>query len=86
MGGGKPFGMWKSSPSATSVMPTSSRKLSASILIVGLWSTNREMRPENTIMIAIAMTTAATMTLTLSTMPTAVITESSENTRSSRKI
>ena len=68
-------------------MPISSRKLSASILTVGCRATksligsggqhhDRDRRS----------TTAAIMTDTWSTMPTAVITESSENTMSSSMI
>ena len=63
-----------------------SRKLRASILTVGWRWTKSPTVPAKTIMNAIAMITAAIMTPTWSTMPTAVMTESSEKTMSRRTI
>ena len=67
-------------------MPISSRKLSASILTVGCRCTNALIGSAATIMISTEMMTATTITDTSSTMPTAVITESSEKTMSSSAI
>ncbi len=64
----------------------SSRKLSASILMVGCLCTNALIGSAATIMIATDTTTAVTMTHRSSTMPMAVMTESSENTMSSTMI
>src|SRR5262245_45080698 len=64
----------------------SSKKLKASILTVGWRSTKRLIGPANTIIHRTATTTAAIITPSLSVMPTAVITESSENTMSSKRI
>ena len=55
---------------------------SASILIDGCADTKRPMAPANTIMRPTDTITAATMTAISFTMPTAVMIESSENTRS----
>ncbi len=64
----------------------SSRNASASILTVGWAWTNRASGPDAKSMTPTAMTTAAIMIATSSTIPTAVSTESSENTMSSRTI
>ena len=55
-----------------------SRKASASIFTVGCAETKFASGLEATIMMIMAITTAATITQSLSAMPTAVITESSE--------
>src|SRR3546814_4351029 len=68
--------------SATSATPISSRKASASILVVGWRRMKLLIGKAANIITAMAMTTAVTMIGRLSVMPTAVITESSENTRS----
>src|SRR6187402_2750658 len=73
-------------PSPISDTPMSSRKLSASIFTVGCFSTNSLTTLADTIVTATAMTTAAIITATCSAIPTAVITESSENTMSSSRI
>ena len=73
-------------PSATSAAPTSSRNDSASILTVGWALTKRAVGSAASSMTAIAITIAATMIGTWSAMPIAVITELSENTRSSSTI
>ena len=73
-------------PSAISEQPISSRKLSASTFTVGCASTNSLTGRAANIMIATAITTAATITDRSSAMPTAVITESSEKTMSSSMI
>ena len=77
-----PFGTWNPTPSATRVVPISSRKLSASILIVGCRSTNRASGPDAASMISTATMTAVAMTHSSFAIPTAVITLSSENTMS----
>ena len=64
----------------------STRNDSASILTVGCLLTNALIAPAETSMITIATMTAATITNSSSTMPTAVITESSEKTTSSTRI
>ena len=64
----------------------SSRNDSASILTVGCSWTNFDSGPDATSITPTAMTTAAIMTGSSSAMPTAVRTESSENTMSSRTI
>ncbi len=56
----------------------STRKVSANILSERRRCTNAEIGSAATIMTATLSTTAMTMMLTLSAMPTAVITESSE--------
>src|ERR1700761_2735626 len=63
-------------------MPTITRKASASTLIDGWRSTKSPIGLAANIITATAATTAAIITPTRSTMPTAVMTESSENTRS----
>ncbi len=67
-------------------MPMSSRKLSASTFTVGWRWTNSDTVPAETIMMPTARTTAITITVIDSAMPTAVITESSEKTMSSTMI
>jgi hypothetical protein len=66
--------------------PMRMRKLRASILMVGWRSTKSLIIREDSSITMTAMTTAAIMIDTCSTMPTAVITESSENTISSSRI
>ena len=78
--------MWNPKPSATSVTPMSSRNARASILTDGWSCTNFASGPDATSITRTAITTAAIMTRTSSAMPTAVSTESSENTMSSRTI
>ena len=73
-------------PSPISDTPISSRNDSASTLIVGCRLTNWLIGSAENIMMATARTTAATMIARSSAMPTAVITESSENTMSSSMI
>ena len=63
-------------------MPIRSRKLRARIFTVGWRSTKVPTGPAKTIISAIATITAAIMISTRFAMPTAVITESSENTAS----
>ncbi len=63
-------------------MPTMMRKLRASIFTVGWRETKRPIGPAATIMSSTETMTAAIMTGMSSTMPTAVMIESSENTRS----
>ena len=58
------------------------RKLKASIFTVGWLSTKALIGPDAHIMMATAMTIAATMISTCCTSPTAVMTESKENTMS----
>ena len=74
--------MWNSRPSAIKAVPTSTRNDSASIFSVGCSVIKRPMALANTIMKPTAITTAITITSMWSAMPTAVITESSENTMS----
>src|SRR6185437_5911097 len=74
--------MWKPSPSATSVTPISSRKASASILVVGWRAMKPATVPEAAYMMPTAITTAAIMTSTFWAMPMAVTIESMENTMS----
>ena len=69
-------------PSPTSATPIRIRKASASILIVGWGSTKSPIGRAANIITPTAMTIASTMTATSFAMPTAVITESSENTMS----
>ena len=64
----------------------SSRKLSASIFTVGCLPTKRITGPDDHSITPTAITTAAIITPTRSAMPTAVITESRLNTRSSSRI
>ena len=73
-------------PSATSSTPIRIRNESASILIVGCCSTKLPIACAKSSMTPIATTTARTMTHRVWAMPTAVITESSEKTRSSSRI
>ena len=73
-------------PSATSITPIRSRKASARILRLGWLSMNRLTAPAETSMTSIAITIAVTMMVRSLAMPTAVITESSENTMSSSRI
>ena len=63
-------------------MPTMIKNASASTLTEGWRSTNSPIGLAATSITSTDTTTAATMTLMWSTMPTAVITESSENTMS----
>ena len=77
-----PFGTWMSKPSAINASPISTRKDSASILMVGFSSTNEDTGPAASIITSTAATMAATITGRSSTKPTAVMTESSENTTS----
>ena len=74
--------MWKSKPSAISATPTRMMKLSASIFTVGCRSMKSPIGLAANSITATAIRMAATMTQRLSTMPTAVMTESSENTMS----
>src|SRR5579871_5729220 len=74
--------MWNSKASATSATPIRIRKASASTLIVGWRAMKRLIPPATNIMNATAMTMAAIMISTCCTRPTAVSTESSENTMS----
>ena len=69
-----------------SVTPISNRNDSARILTDGWSCTNFESGPDANSMTPTAMTTATIMMMTSSTMPTAVSTESSEKTMSSRTI
>ncbi len=64
----------------------SSKKLSAKIFTVGCRLTKSLMAPADKIMTKVETKTAVIMIERLSTMPTAVMTESSENTMSSSKI
>ena len=54
--------------------------------MLGWAETKRPIAPANSIISATEATTAATITTMLSTMPTAVMMESSENTRSTTMI
>ena len=63
-------------------MPTITRKASASTLTEGCLSTNSPIGRAANIITPTEVTTAATITQIWSTMPTAVMTESSENTMS----
>ena len=63
-------------------MPTITRNASASTLTEGWRSTNSPIGLAATSITPTEATTAATMTPIWSTMPTAVMTESSENTMS----
>ena len=74
--------MWKCSASAISAVPISSRNERHSIFTVGWLCTKRPTGAAATSMTIIATTTAATMMMRLFAMPTAVMTESSENTMS----
>src|SRR5215471_8671086 len=74
--------MWWSKPSAISTTPMTKRNASASIFTVGCAETKRPIGPTNSIISATDATTAATMTASTLTMPTAVTIESSENTTS----
>ena len=65
-----------------STTPITRRNARASILIVGWLETKRPIAPANAIMSSTEPTTAAIITSSRSTMPTAVMIESSENTRS----
>ena len=67
-------------------MPMSSRKLSASIFTVGCLWTKALMASADAIMMPTEMSTAVIITQSSSTIPTAVITESSEKTISSTMI
>ncbi len=78
--------MWKPRPSATRLRPIISRKLRHSTTTVGCAFTKRVSGFEARIITPIEMITAAIMTPSSSTMPTAVITASSENTASSTTI
>src|SRR5690606_17100341 len=76
------LGTCTSKPSSTSTAPISRMKASASILMVGLASMKLPSGLAASSMIATATSTATTITGIWSAMPTAVITESSENTMS----
>ena len=81
-----PFGTCTPRPSPISETPINSRNDSASTFTVGCRLTNPLIGSAANIMMPTASTTAATMTLTSSAIPTAVITESSEKTISSSMI
>ena len=81
-----PLGMWLPIPSAISTTPTNTKKVRASILIDGWLDTKRPMLAAKAIIKPTEATTAAIMMATSSTMPTAVMMESSENTKSITKI
>ena len=74
--------MWKSSPSAINAAPTITMNASASIFTVGWRSMKSPIGLAAKIITSTASTIAATITGIWLTMPTAVITESSENTMS----
>src|SRR5215467_6800207 len=74
--------MWNSNPSATSATPISSRKASASILVVGCSAMKAPTGLAARYITIIAMRTAAIITSICSAMPIAVMIESSEKTRS----
>ena len=78
--------MWKPKPSATRLRPIINRKLRQSTTTVGCWLTNRVSGLDASNITAIAITTAAIITGRWFTMPTAVITASSEKTASSTTI
>src|SRR5215813_5251369 len=80
------LGICSSSPSAMSEKPISNRKLKASILTVGWRLTKSLMGPEANNIIKTAMITAVIITHSWLAMPTAVMTESSEKTMSSKMI
>src|SRR3546814_20663561 len=61
--------MWKPRPSATSDTPISSRKASASILVVGWSATNLATGPEATNITPTATITAAILTYTCPALP-----------------
>ena len=67
---------------AESAPVTTTKKARASILMVGWLDTNSPMPLANSIIKPTEATTAAIMMATSSTMPTAVMMESSENTKS----
>src|SRR5215218_9241814 len=75
-----------SKPSRRRAKPISSKKLNASIFSVGWRLTRPETASAETSITSMATVTAAIITETSFTMPTAVITESSEKTMSSRTI
>ena len=78
--------MWNPRPSATRLKPITSRKPSASTTTVG-WLLTKVVSGLLATSIRITATiTAAIITGRSLTMPTAVMTESSENTRSSAMI
>ena len=81
-----PFGIWKPKPSATRLRPIISRKLRQSTTTVGCWFTKRVSGFEASSITIIAMTTAAIITGRWLTIPTAVMTASSEKTASSTTI
>ena len=78
--------MWKPRPSAIRLKPTISRKLRHNTTTVGWALTKRVSGLDASTITAIEITTAAIITPSCSTMPTAVITASSENTASSTTI
>ncbi|MNS83346.1 hypothetical protein D3C72_1171310 [compost metagenome] len=80
------MGTWKPRPSATRLKPIISNRPRHRITTVGWRPTNAINGRLATIMTAIASTTAIIMMLSSCTMPTAVMTESSENTASSTTI
>ncbi|MNL50179.1 hypothetical protein D3C87_1731740 [compost metagenome] len=73
-------------PSAISVAPIISRKPSASITMVGLRSMKCASGSAASSIVSTATITAITITGTCSVMPTAVMIESIEKTRSSSRI
>ena len=73
-------------PSATRNTPISRRNDRASIFTVGCLLTNVKMKRDANSMMPNDSTTTVTMTTRFSVMPTAVMTESSENTMSSSRI
>ncbi len=76
----------RSEASAISVMPIMMRKPSASITTVGFAAMKRESGSAAISITVTAVTTAITMIGTCSVMPTAVMIESIEKTRSSTRI
>ncbi len=73
-------------PSAISVMPIISRKASASITMVGFFSMKRDSGFTATSITVTATMTAMYMMAISSVMPTAVMIESIEKTRSRSRI
>ena len=68
------------------VIPIINKKLRAKILIVGWRSTKLLIAEADRIITTVEARTAAIITVRLSTIPTAVITESREKTMSSKRI
>ena len=78
--------MWMPKPSAIRNTPISRRNDRASIFTVGCLLTNVKMKREANSMMPNESTTTTMMTTRFSVIPTAVMTESSEKTMSSRRI